>query len=93
MEIQRVNSKETCITYELEMETRTRNKHQLIKDQDHTKNTKTSRITQKHLKDEDEDDASPTAESPGYIADSDSMKDDTDTDYIGYLDEQGTDDE
>ncbi|GJT54847.1 hypothetical protein Tco_0989901, partial [Tanacetum coccineum] len=39
------------------------------------------------------DDASPTAESPGYIADSDSMEDDTDTDSIDYPDELGTDDE
>ncbi|GJR48019.1 hypothetical protein Tco_1316122 [Tanacetum coccineum] len=39
------------------------------------------------------DDASPTAESPGYIADSDSMEDDTDTDSIDYPDEPGTDDE
>ncbi|GJR11977.1 putative reverse transcriptase domain-containing protein, partial [Tanacetum coccineum] len=33
------------------------------------------------------DDASPTAESPGYIADSDSMEEDTDEDYINYPDE------
>nr|GEV70173.1 hypothetical protein [Tanacetum cinerariifolium] len=33
------------------------------------------------------DDASPTAESPGYIADSDSMEEDTDEDSIDYLDE------
>nr|GEU95697.1 hypothetical protein [Tanacetum cinerariifolium] len=33
------------------------------------------------------DNASPTAESPGYIANSDSMKDDTDEDYINYPDE------
>ncbi|GJS76081.1 hypothetical protein Tco_0725962 [Tanacetum coccineum] len=33
------------------------------------------------------DDASPTAESPGYIADSDSMKEDTDEDSIDYPDE------
>ncbi|GKA79297.1 hypothetical protein Tco_0785893 [Tanacetum coccineum] len=33
------------------------------------------------------DDASPTAESPGYIADSDSMEEDTDADSINYLDE------
>ncbi|GKF85129.1 hypothetical protein Tco_0250027 [Tanacetum coccineum] len=33
------------------------------------------------------DDASPSAESPGYIADSDSMEEDTDTDYINYLEE------
>ncbi|GJW78569.1 putative reverse transcriptase domain-containing protein [Tanacetum coccineum] len=39
------------------------------------------------------DDASPTAESPGYIADSDSMEDNTDTDSIDYPDEPGTDDE
>ncbi|GJU07901.1 putative reverse transcriptase domain-containing protein [Tanacetum coccineum] len=39
------------------------------------------------------DDASPTAESPGYIADSDSMEDDTDTDSIDYPDELGTDEE
>ncbi|GJW50880.1 hypothetical protein Tco_0092231 [Tanacetum coccineum] len=39
------------------------------------------------------DDASSTAESLGYIADSDSMEDDTDTDSIDYLDELGTDDE
>ncbi|GJT04357.1 hypothetical protein Tco_0838819 [Tanacetum coccineum] len=39
------------------------------------------------------DDASPTAESPGYLADSDSMEDDTDTDSIDYPDEPGTDDE
>ncbi|GKE84944.1 hypothetical protein Tco_1558686, partial [Tanacetum coccineum] len=32
------------------------------------------------------DDASPTAESPGYIADSDSMEEDTDTDSIDYPD-------
>ncbi|GKA12842.1 hypothetical protein Tco_0692388 [Tanacetum coccineum] len=38
-------------------------------------------------------DASSTAESPGYIADSDSMEDDTDTDSIDYPDELGTDDE
>ncbi|GJT04351.1 hypothetical protein Tco_0838813 [Tanacetum coccineum] len=30
------------------------------------------------------DDASPTAESPGYIADSDSMEEDTDEDFIDY---------
>ncbi|GJV66256.1 retrovirus-related pol polyprotein from transposon TNT 1-94 [Tanacetum coccineum] len=35
------------------------------------------------------DDASPTAESPGYIADSDSMKEDTDADSIDYPDEPG----
>ncbi|GKC14055.1 hypothetical protein Tco_1010837, partial [Tanacetum coccineum] len=39
------------------------------------------------------DDALPTAESPGYIADSDSMEDDTDTDSIDYPDEPRTDDE
>ncbi|GKE73058.1 hypothetical protein Tco_1535099 [Tanacetum coccineum] len=39
------------------------------------------------------DDASPTAESPGYTADSDSIEDDTDTDFIDYPDEPGTDDE
>ncbi|GJQ95477.1 hypothetical protein Tco_0006616 [Tanacetum coccineum] len=33
------------------------------------------------------DDASPTAESPGYIVDSDSMEEDTDEDSINYLDE------
>ncbi|GJU00987.1 putative reverse transcriptase domain-containing protein [Tanacetum coccineum] len=33
------------------------------------------------------DDASPTAESPGYIADSDSMEEDTDEDSIDYPDE------
>ncbi|GKE35589.1 hypothetical protein Tco_1454911, partial [Tanacetum coccineum] len=33
------------------------------------------------------DDASPTAESPGYIADSDSMEEDTDDDSIDYPDE------
>ncbi|GJZ14456.1 hypothetical protein Tco_0550133 [Tanacetum coccineum] len=33
------------------------------------------------------DDASPTAESPGYIVDSDSMEKDTDEDSIDYLDE------
>ncbi|GJX66099.1 hypothetical protein Tco_0300442 [Tanacetum coccineum] len=33
------------------------------------------------------DDASPTVESPGYIADSDSMEEDTDEDSIDYLDE------
>ncbi|GKA53817.1 hypothetical protein Tco_0747132, partial [Tanacetum coccineum] len=33
------------------------------------------------------DDASPTAESLGYIADSDSMEEDTDADSIDYLDE------
>ncbi|GKE98213.1 hypothetical protein Tco_0021564, partial [Tanacetum coccineum] len=38
-------------------------------------------------------DASPTTESPGYIADSDLMEDDTDVDSIAYLDESGTDDE
>ncbi|GJX42406.1 hypothetical protein Tco_0257396 [Tanacetum coccineum] len=41
------------------------------------------------------DDASPTAESPGYIADSDSMKEDTDADSIDYLDgpEDGKEDD
>ncbi|GJY42970.1 putative reverse transcriptase domain-containing protein [Tanacetum coccineum] len=33
------------------------------------------------------DDASPTVESPGYIADSDSMEEDTDEDFINYSDE------
>ncbi|GJU08667.1 hypothetical protein Tco_1125097 [Tanacetum coccineum] len=33
------------------------------------------------------DDASPTTESPGYIADSDSTEEDTDVDSIDYLDE------
>ncbi|GKF97199.1 hypothetical protein Tco_0293020 [Tanacetum coccineum] len=33
------------------------------------------------------DDASPTSESPGYIADSDSMGEDTDMDSINYPDE------
>ncbi|GJY82034.1 hypothetical protein Tco_0494785 [Tanacetum coccineum] len=33
------------------------------------------------------DDASPTAESHGYVADSDSMEEDTDEDSINYLDE------
>ncbi|GKD82075.1 hypothetical protein Tco_1348914 [Tanacetum coccineum] len=39
------------------------------------------------------DDASPTAESPGYIADSDTIEEDTDEDSIDYPDEPGTDDE
>ncbi|GKC03737.1 hypothetical protein Tco_0995347 [Tanacetum coccineum] len=39
------------------------------------------------------EDASPTAESPGYIADSDPMEDDTDTDSIDYPNETGTDEE
>ncbi|GJS22740.1 hypothetical protein Tco_0451372 [Tanacetum coccineum] len=39
------------------------------------------------------EDASPNAESPGYIADSDLMEDDTDAYSIDYLDEPGTDDE
>ncbi|GKD67883.1 hypothetical protein Tco_1321973 [Tanacetum coccineum] len=41
------------------------------------------------------DDDSPTAESPGYIADSDSMKEDTDEDSIDYPDEpeDGKDDD
>ncbi|GJT66452.1 hypothetical protein Tco_1017932 [Tanacetum coccineum] len=41
------------------------------------------------------DDASPTAESPGYIADSNSMEEDTDADSIDYLDglEDGEEDD
>ncbi|GJS60960.1 putative reverse transcriptase domain-containing protein [Tanacetum coccineum] len=39
------------------------------------------------------DDASPTAESPGYIVDSDSMEEDTDEDSIDYPDEPEDDDE
>ncbi|GJT46656.1 hypothetical protein Tco_0955371 [Tanacetum coccineum] len=39
------------------------------------------------------EDASPTTESSGYIADSDPMEDHTDTDSINYLDEPGTDNE
>ncbi|GKF06949.1 hypothetical protein Tco_0037617, partial [Tanacetum coccineum] len=39
------------------------------------------------------EDASPTAESPGYIADSYLMEDDTDADSIDYPNEPGTDDE
>ncbi|GJR37501.1 putative reverse transcriptase domain-containing protein [Tanacetum coccineum] len=39
------------------------------------------------------EDASPTAESPGYIADSDSMEDDTDVDSIDYPDEPKDDEE
>ncbi|GKC96569.1 hypothetical protein Tco_1162011, partial [Tanacetum coccineum] len=41
------------------------------------------------------DDASPTAESPGYIVDSDLMEEDTDEDSIDYLDkpEDGEDDD
>ncbi|GKD83909.1 hypothetical protein Tco_1350748 [Tanacetum coccineum] len=39
------------------------------------------------------DDASPTAESPGYIVDSNSIEEDTDEDFIDYPDEPGTDDE
>ncbi|GJW27984.1 reverse transcriptase domain-containing protein [Tanacetum coccineum] len=39
------------------------------------------------------DDASPTAESPGYITDSDSMKENTDEDFIDYPDEPEDDDE
>ncbi|GKD83739.1 hypothetical protein Tco_1350578, partial [Tanacetum coccineum] len=39
------------------------------------------------------EDASLTVESPGYIADSDLMEDDTDADSIDYPDEPGTDDE
>ncbi|GJY67243.1 hypothetical protein Tco_0469481 [Tanacetum coccineum] len=38
------------------------------------------------------DDASPTAESPGYIANSDSMEEDTDEDFIDYPDEPEDDD-
>ncbi|GJU85468.1 hypothetical protein Tco_1293014 [Tanacetum coccineum] len=38
-------------------------------------------------------DASPTVESPRYIADSDPIEDDTDTDFIDYPDELGTNDE
>ncbi|GJX68562.1 hypothetical protein Tco_0304289 [Tanacetum coccineum] len=39
------------------------------------------------------DDASPIAESPGYIANSDTMEEDTDEDSIDYLNEPGTNDE
>ncbi|GKF65513.1 hypothetical protein Tco_0192030, partial [Tanacetum coccineum] len=39
------------------------------------------------------EDASPTAESPGYIIDSDPIEDNTDADSIDYPDEPGTDDE
>ncbi|GJX74831.1 putative reverse transcriptase domain-containing protein [Tanacetum coccineum] len=39
------------------------------------------------------EDASPTAESPGYIADSDPIEDDTNADSIDYPDEPGTNDE
>ncbi|GJU41303.1 putative reverse transcriptase domain-containing protein [Tanacetum coccineum] len=39
------------------------------------------------------EDDSPTAESPAYIADSNPIEDDTDTDSIDYPDEPGTDDE
>ncbi|GKF57515.1 hypothetical protein Tco_0171052 [Tanacetum coccineum] len=39
------------------------------------------------------EDASPTTKSPGYIADSKPMEDDTDADSIDYPDEPGTDDE
>ncbi|GJZ45069.1 hypothetical protein Tco_0592665 [Tanacetum coccineum] len=39
------------------------------------------------------EDASPTAESPGYIIDSDLMENNTDADSIDYPDEPGTDDE
>ncbi|GJY68593.1 hypothetical protein Tco_0471575 [Tanacetum coccineum] len=39
------------------------------------------------------EDASPTTESPGYIADSDPMEDDTNADSIDCPDEPGTDDE
>ncbi|GJZ31119.1 putative reverse transcriptase domain-containing protein [Tanacetum coccineum] len=38
-------------------------------------------------------DDSPTTESPGYIANSDPIEDNTDADSIDYLDEPGTDDE
>ncbi|GKF72101.1 hypothetical protein Tco_0208215, partial [Tanacetum coccineum] len=38
-------------------------------------------------------DVSPTAESPRYIADSDPMEDNIDTDSIDYPDKPGTDDE
>ncbi|GJW28968.1 hypothetical protein Tco_0045843 [Tanacetum coccineum] len=39
------------------------------------------------------EDASPTTKSPGYIADSEPMEDDTDADSINYPKEPGTDDE
>ncbi|GKG30619.1 hypothetical protein Tco_0423107, partial [Tanacetum coccineum] len=39
------------------------------------------------------EDASPTAESPGYLADSDSMEEDTDADSIDYPDEPEDDDD
>ncbi|GKG26576.1 hypothetical protein Tco_0402279, partial [Tanacetum coccineum] len=39
------------------------------------------------------DDASLDAESPGYIADSDTIEEDTDEDSIDYHNELGTDDE
>ncbi|GKG36246.1 hypothetical protein Tco_0443924, partial [Tanacetum coccineum] len=39
------------------------------------------------------EDASPTAESPGYIVDSDSMENDTNEDSIDYLDEPKDDNE
>nr|GEV57693.1 putative reverse transcriptase domain-containing protein [Tanacetum cinerariifolium] len=39
------------------------------------------------------DDTSPTAKAPGYIADSDSMDEDTDEDFIDYLDELEDDQE
>ncbi|GJZ06919.1 hypothetical protein Tco_0540712 [Tanacetum coccineum] len=39
------------------------------------------------------DDASPTAESPGYIADSDSMEEDTDEDPIDYPDKPEDDED
>ncbi|GKE79409.1 hypothetical protein Tco_1545529 [Tanacetum coccineum] len=38
-------------------------------------------------------DASPIAESPGYIANSNTMEEDTDEDSINYLNKPGTDDE
>ncbi|GKF66508.1 hypothetical protein Tco_0193025, partial [Tanacetum coccineum] len=38
------------------------------------------------------EDASPTAESPGYIADSDPMEDDTNADFINYPNEPETKD-
>ncbi|GJV64450.1 hypothetical protein Tco_1475278 [Tanacetum coccineum] len=47
-----------------------------------------------HAKDQPiAEDASPTAELPGYIADSDPMEDNTDTDSIDYPDELEIDDE
>ncbi|GKG46630.1 hypothetical protein Tco_0501476, partial [Tanacetum coccineum] len=39
------------------------------------------------------EDASPIAESPGYLADSDLMEEDTDADYIDYPDEPEEDDD